>query len=1398
MAAEFLAVARILQAESCFWKMIACGIYQSCADRLWEILLKRKVSLSLLLLHLFLAPSGRAQDGFLGRYRAVFNTSCNDVWTLSPGISVPALRNFTVCIYLKLYYPQNSWTAFVYNKELDTNLSTSDQYELGLKGGRDTLTVWIFGKEITWTEKLDENTWHQVCMSWKSEQQEVSVYINNEEKKSEKIPKTGPLLANGQLLLGCSQDPGTSSSSPDGMVGELYMFRMWANGDINQTQNCQDGTIIRWRRDNWVYNKTARPNKSLPCANAANVSSKFGKAQVSTPDSSSIEEMNSLGTVLHNNMCNLSVLCKDTVIYMGTVKFQSDENSSDTSYNLTLKFSSNSDHYQLKAASTPQLELKISDFNKTLQRLTEFSFMQCGAGNQSTSDCNFTIKLPKIMNISNILSNFKEKAEIAPFESCCCPTLHSYSCPSTVDELRLLQCSMPEPTACFGSRTPMPAISPVTSSPVVTQHDAPFSETTTASPSRLTELATTDLANEFYNWPISPAPSNPTPANPPSVSFKTTNPVFPTKSTINTTHTDLPSTSFETTNPVFPTSSMNTTHTDLPSTSFETTNPVFPTPSINTTHTDLPSTSFETMNPVFPTSSINTTHTDLPSTSFETTNPVFPTPSINTTHTDLPSTSFETTNPVFSTSSSNTNHTDLPSTSFKTTNPVFTTIPSTRPTSSSLTMFSTTPATAVLHTTSSDNPTTAPDILPTSSAIYSSSDKHSTTDETGTPSSTSTEPPHHSHTAIISTHAQNVDNIVSQLEGNLTSETITPALGRSMLDTVSELLNMPHSQISKSSKRIIKIVDAIGLKLNFSTKSINLTSPALALAALKVNSSSFSSVSFAVKDSSDLQVFLGTQAPTNSVGAITLPSSIMTNLSSEDKRQASRIIFNFFEKTSLFQDPSLNATLISHVISSSVANLTISNLKTNVTVTLQNVKTKQKQENLTVRCAFWDFSKNGGQGGWSFEGCEVKERRKNETVCSCNHLTSFAVLLDLSRNIAISPIQVLILTFITYIGCGLSAIFLSVTLVTYIAFEKIRRDYPSKILIQLCVALLLLNLVFLLDSWIALYKIGSLCISVAVFLHYFLLVSFTWMGLEAFHMYLALVKVFNTYVRKYILKFCIVGWGVPAVIVAIVLAISPHNYGSGSYGKFPNGSSDEFCWINNNIIFYITVVGYFCIIFLLNISMFIVVLIQLCRIKKKKQLGTQRKTSIQDLRSVAGLTFLLGITWGFAFFAWGPVNLIFMYLFAIFNTLQGFFIFIFYCVAKENVRKQWRRYLCCGKYRLAENSDWSRTATNGLKKQNVNQGVSSSSHSLQSNSNSTNSTSMLMNNDYSVHANGNGNISSEKNGVSFNVQNGDVRLPDFSAKQLIFQENNDTCHKKSCISLRRTSKKGTLQFIEPM
>lgn len=95
----------------------------------------------------------------------------------------------------------------------------------------------------------------------------------------------------------------------------------------------------------------------------------------------------------------------------------------------------------------------------------------------------------------------------------------------------------------------------------------------------------------------------------------------------------------------------------------------------------------------------------------------------------------------------------------------------------------------------------------------------------------------------------------------------------------------------------------------------------------------------------------------------------------------------------------------------------------------------------------------------------------------------------------------------------------------YISLRKLRRDYPSQILLNLSLALLGLNLVFLVNSWLSSWGLYPLCVAVASTLHYFLLASFTWMGLEAVNMYFALVKVFNAYVPSYMLKFCLLGWG---------------------------------------------------------------------------------------------------------------------------------------------------------------------------------------------------------------------------------------------------------------------------------
>nr|XP_006012590.2 PREDICTED: G-protein coupled receptor 126-like isoform X1 [Latimeria chalumnae] len=399
---------------------------------------------------------------------------------------------------------------------------------------------------------------------------------------------------------------------------------------------------------------------------------------------------------------------------------------------------------------------------------------------------------------------------------------------------------------------------------------------------------------------------------------------------------------------------------------------------------------------------------------------------------------------------------------------------------------------------------------------------------------------------------------------------------------------------------------------------------------------------------------------------------------------------------------------------------------------------------------------NDRNGGWNFTGCTVDpESNSNETICLCNHLTHFGILMDISGDASkFDAENTKVLTFITYIGCGISAIFSAATLVTYIAFEKLRRDYPSKILMNLSTALLFLNLVFLLDGWLASFNIEGLCIAVAAFLHLFLLTSFTWMGLEAVHMYIALVKVFNTYIRRYILKFCIIGWGVPAVVVAIVLAINKNHYGKEYYGKDGSGhGAAEFCWILNRTVFYVTCVSYFGIIFFMNIAMFIVVMVQICGRNGKRSNRTLQDEILRNLRSVVSLTFLLGMTWGFAFFAWGPVSLPFMYLFAIFNSLQGLFIFIFHCALKENVQKQWRRHLCCGKLRLPDNSDWSKTATNNTKKvSSDNLGKSLSSSSI--GSNFTNLTSKSSSNPIFKRNSNTGNVF-EKPSAKFPQSDGD-------------------------------------------
>jgi len=62
-----------------------------------------------------------------------------------------------------------------------------------------------------------------------------------------------------------------------------------------------------------------------------------------------------------------------------------------------------------------------------------------------------------------------------------------------------------------------------------------------------------------------------------------------------------------------------------------------------------------------------------------------------------------------------------------------------------------------------------------------------------------------------------------------------------------------------------------------------------------------------------------------------------------------------------------------------------------------------------------------------------------------------------------------------------------------------------------------------------------------------------------------------------------------------------------------------------------------------------------------------------------GVMALFGLTWLFGAFTVSGASVVFQTLFAIFNSLQGFFIFLFFCVFGREGRELWLKALCCGK-----------------------------------------------------------------------------------------------------------------------
>uniref|UniRef100_A0A8C3FLH8 Uncharacterized protein n=1 Tax=Chrysemys picta bellii TaxID=8478 RepID=A0A8C3FLH8_CHRPI len=293
-------------------------------------------------------------------------------------------------------------------------------------------------------------------------------------------------------------------------------------------------------------------------------------------------------------------------------------------------------------------------------------------------------------------------------------------------------------------------------------------------------------------------------------------------------------------------------------------------------------------------------------------------------------------------------------------------------------------------------------------------------------------------------------------------------------------------------------------------------------------------------------------------------------------------------------------------------------------------------------CVYWKVEAESGS--WSPDGCTAVHTNSTHTTCSCDHLSSFAVLMA-------STTESYPLTIITYVGLSLSLLCLFLAILTFLLCRSIR-NVSTSLHLQLCLCLFLADLLFLTPA---------ACAVIAGLLHYLFLACFSWMFLEGLHLFLTVrnLKVVNytsasQFKKRFMYPF---GYGFPALVVAISAAVNPKGYGTS-----------EHCWLSLDRGFIWSFLGPVCAIILINITFFALTL----RILRNRlsslnaDVSTLRDHRLLTFKAIAQL-FILGCTWSLGLLQVGPAATVMAYLFTIINSLQGAFIFLVHCLLNLQV-----------------------------------------------------------------------------------------------------------------------------------
>uniref|UniRef100_A0A3B3WP40 Uncharacterized protein n=1 Tax=Poecilia mexicana TaxID=48701 RepID=A0A3B3WP40_9TELE len=358
------------------------------------------------------------------------------------------------------------------------------------------------------------------------------------------------------------------------------------------------------------------------------------------------------------------------------------------------------------------------------------------------------------------------------------------------------------------------------------------------------------------------------------------------------------------------------------------------------------------------------------------------------------------------------------------------------------------------------------------------------------------------------------------------------------------------------------------------------------------------------------------------------------------------------EKVKEKEKEAISFQVFSKVVSVVVSNPSTQKLHSPVNITFKHLKDIKQTPEVGYICAYWD-----DRGVWSPDGCTQKLSNDTHTVCLCEHLSSFAVLMALYPMKTSFQLQLL-----TQIGLIISLVCLVLSILTF-RFCRSIQGTRTTIHLHLCLCLFMADLVFLVG--ISRTSPEGGCKFVAAMLHFFFLGVMSWMLLEGVQLYRMVVLVFNATIRP--LYLYLTGYGVPLGIVIISAIIRPGGYGTKDH-----------CWLSLEHGLIWSFFGPVCFIIALNVFFFIVTVWKLAQkfATLNPDLSKLHKIKAFTVTAIAQMC-ILGLMWVFGAFLFSEGMTAVAYIFTVLNSLQGALVFIMHCVLSKQVRDEYVQFLSC-------------------------------------------------------------------------------------------------------------------------